>query len=183
MRRGCYNQSVGIVNVQERVGKSHSFILREGKPQLKTTELVESLVLDTVRSLGFELCDVEFAKEFGNWVLTLFINKEGGVTIDDCELVSKAVDPVLDAADPIEQAYYLSVSSLGLDRPIKKDADFARNLGGEVEVKLYAPREGKKELMGLLQAFDSDAFTLAVDGATVTLARKDAALIKPVVHF
>lgn len=150
---------------------------------LKTTELVESLVSGTVENLGFELCDVEFAKEYGNWVLTLFINKEGGVSIDDCERVSKAVDPVLDAADPIEQAYYLSVSSLGLDRPLKKDADFARSLGKEVSVKLYAPRDGKKELCGTLRAFDAQTLTL-LNGETETIVeRKDAALVKPVIHF
>ena len=150
---------------------------------MKTTELVESLVAETVAELGFTLCDVEFVKEYGNWVLTLFIEKEGGVSIDDCERVSKAVDPVLDEKDPIEQAYYLSVSSLGLDRPIKKDADFTRNLGKEVSVKLYAPQDGKKELSGVLQAFDAQTLTLQEGAEETVLARKDAALIKPVVRF
>ena len=149
----------------------------------KTTDLVESLVGGIVAELGYELCDVEYAKESGNWVLTLFIDQEGGVTIDDCERVSKAVDPVLDEADPIEQAYYLSVSSLGLDRPIKKDKDFARSLGKEVEVRLYAPLEGKKELTGVLSGFDEQSFTLTQNGIELVLTRKDAALIKPVIHF
>lgn len=150
---------------------------------MKTAELVESLVKDTVEQLGFELCDVEFAKEYGNWVLTLFIDKEGGVSIDDCEAVSKAVDPVLDQADPIEQAYYLSVSSLGLDRPIKKDRDFARSIGKEVSVKLYAPRQGKKELTGVLTGYDGESIALSADGEEISIARKDAALIKPVIRF
>lgn len=160
-------------------------MLQHGQEEndLKTTELVESLVQQTVSSLGFELCDVEFAKEYGNWVLTLFIDKEGGVSIDDCELVSKAVDPVLDEADPIEQAYYLSVSSLGLDRPIKKDRDFARSIGAEVSVKLYAPRDGKKELTGNLTSFDAETFTISDGKSDLTILRKDAALIKPVIHF
>ena len=150
---------------------------------MKTTELVESLVKDTVEQLGFTLCDVEFAKEYGNWVLTLFIHKDGGVSIDDCEAVSRAVDPVLDQADPIEQAYYLSVSSLGLDRPIKKNGDFERNIGKLVSVKLYAPLDGKKELQGILTAYDAESFTLSADGKEVCIARKDAALIKPVIEF
>ena len=87
---------------------------------MKTTELVESLLRETVESLGFTLCDVEFAKEYGNWVLTLYIDREGGVDLNDCERVSRAVDPILDREDPIEQTYYLSVSSLGLDRPLRK---------------------------------------------------------------
>ncbi|MDO4572331.1 MAG: ribosome maturation factor RimP, partial [Clostridia bacterium] len=78
---------------------------------MKTTERVEQLTRDTVEAMGFELCDVEYQKEYGNWVLTLYIDREGGVTIDDCEAVSRAVEPVLDEADPIDAQYYLSVSS------------------------------------------------------------------------
>lgn len=116
----------------------------KGGCELKTTELVESLLRETVEAMGFSLCDVEFQKEHGNWVLTLYIDREGGVDLNDCERVSRAVDPILDEADPIEQHYYLSVSSLGLDRPLKKDADFARNLGKELVVRLYAPQDGKR---------------------------------------
>ena len=150
---------------------------------MKTTELVELLANATVESMGFSLCDVEFNKEFGNWVLTLFIDKPGGVTIDDCEQVSRAVDPILDEADPIEQQYYLSVSSLGLDRPLKKDADYARNLEKDVSVKLYAPMDGKKEFSGKLVSYDADAFTLLLAGKETRIPRKDAALVKPVVEF
>ena len=149
----------------------------------KTTEAVEQLVKGTVEGLGFELADVEFQKEYGNWTLTLYIDKEGGVTIDDCETVSKAVDPVLDEADPIAQPYYLSVSSLGIDRPLKKDADFKRNMGKELTVKLFAPLNGSKEYEGVLTAYDSTTFTLENEEYTVTLARKDAAQIKPLIRF
>lgn len=151
---------------------------------MKTTELVESLLRETVESLGYALCDVEFAKEYGNWMLTLYINKEGGVDLNDCERVSRAVDPVLDAADPIEQQYFLSVSSLGLDRPLKKDADFTRNIDNELIVKLYVPFEGKKEWIGILQSFDAQAFELALDdGRVLSVKRKEAALIKPNIRF
>ena len=150
---------------------------------LKTTERVESIVKGAIEQLGYTLCDVEFAKEYGNWVLTLFIDQPGGVTIDDCEKVSRLVDPILDEADPIEQAYYLSVSSLGLDRPLKKDADFMRSIGAEVSVKLYAPQDGKKELSGKLVSFTADAFQLETAAGTTDILRKDAALVKPVITF
>ena len=151
---------------------------------MKTTEVVEQLLQPTVEALGFELCDVEFAKEYGNWVLTLYINREGGVDLDDCERVSRAVDPILDEADPIEQQYYLSVSSLGLDRPLKKDADFARNAGQELIVKLYAPFENRKEWIGVLQSYDAQSFDLLLeDGRTISIKRKEAALIKPYIRF
>lgn len=151
---------------------------------MKTTETVESLVKAPVESLGYTLADVEFQKEAGNWVLTLFIDKEDGVTIDDCEAVSKLIDPILDEADPIEQSYYLSVSSLGIDRPLKKDADYARSLGKVLEVRLYAPKNGKKEFCGRLASYDEAAFTLVDEkDETITLLRKDAALVRPHIEF
>ncbi len=151
---------------------------------MKTTELVESLLKDTVETLVFTLCDVEFQKEYGNWTLTLFIDRDGGVTIDDCEQVSRAVDPILDEADPIAQPYYLSVSSLGLDRPLKRDADYARNLGKELTVRLYAPRDGKKEFLGVLDSFDAERFILRTEkGESTEFLRKDAALVKPYIRF
>ncbi len=145
---------------------------------------MESLLKDTVETLGFALCDVEFQKEYGNWTLTLFIDRDGGVTIDDCEQVSRAVDPILDEADPIAQPYYLSVSSLGLDRPLKRDADYARNLGKELTVRLYAPRDGKKEFLGVLDSFDAERFILRTEkGESTEFLRKDSALVKPYIRF
>lgn len=151
---------------------------------MKTTDRVAEITEARITEMGFTLCDVEFQKEYGNWVLTLFIDKDGGVTIDDCEQVSRAVDPLLDEADPIEQAYYLSVSSLGLDRPLKKDADFARNVGKRIEVKLYAPQHGKKELSGTLKSWDADSFIVTDDKQEeTTIRRKDAALVRPEILF
>ncbi len=150
---------------------------------MKTTQRVEELVKDTVETLGFELCDVEFQKEYGNWVLTLYIDKPDGVSIDDCEQVSRAVDPVLDEADPIEQAYYLSVSSLGLDHPLKKDRDYERNIGKRVEVKLFAPVNGQKEFAGELLSFDGDTVHIQSEDGEVTLERKSIALAKPELKF
>ena len=156
---------------------------------MKITEAVDQAVRATVEALGFELDEVEYQKEQGNWVLTLYIDAPGGVTLDDCERVSHAVDPILDEADPIPDAYYLSVSSIGLDRPLKKDRDFARNVGNKLDVKLYAPVNKKKEFLGTLVSFDADSFTIALvekggaAGSEMTIARKDAALVRPHIDF
>lgn len=151
---------------------------------MKTTEAVEALVKAPVEAQGFTLCDVEFQKEAGNWVLTLYIDREGGVSIDDCEAISKLVDPILDEADPIEQSYYLSVSSLGIDRPLKKDQDYERSLGKELEVRLYAPKNGKKVFIGTLASYTDTSLILeGEDGKPISLERKDAALVRPNIRF
>ena len=151
---------------------------------MRTIETVEQLVKQPIQDMGFTLCDVEFQKEQGSWVLTLYIDREGGVTVDDCEAVSWAVDPLLDEADPIEQAYYLSVSSLGIDRPLKKDADFERNIGKKIVVRLYAPQDKKKEFTGELLSYDADGLSLRLnDGTEKAFLRKDAAKIEPYIEW
>lgn len=151
---------------------------------MKTAELCEQIAKPVIEEMGFELCDVEFQKEYGDWVLTFYIHKPDGVTIDDCEAVSKALDPILDEKDPIEQEYILSVSSLGIDRPLKKDRDFERAMGQEMQVKLYAPLEKKKEWIGVLEAFDPDSFTIRTEKEKVLhILRKDCALIRPYIRF
>ena len=150
---------------------------------MNTAQKVEQLLKQPVAERGFELCDVEFIKEYGDWVLTLYIDHEGGVNIDDCEKVSRAVDPILDEADPIEQAYMLSVSSLGLDRPLKKDADYARNVGKRIEVKLFAPKDGKKEFTGELVSFSETSVTMQLQSGELTLERKAIALARPELIF
>ncbi len=150
---------------------------------MKLTEKIFALCEPTVKGLGYELYDVEFQKEYDNWVLTLVIDREGGVTLDDCELVSNAVDPVLDEADPIDQPYYLSVSSIGLDRPLKKDRDFERNVGNRLDIKLYAPMNGKKELIGTLVSYTEDTLTVRLEKEEVELKRSACALIRPHIDF
>jgi ribosome maturation factor RimP len=114
----------------------------------------------------------------------LYIDSPNGITIDDCERVSKTVDPILDEADPIEQTYYLSVSSPGIDRPIKSDRDFKRNINKRVTVKLYAPIGGSKEFAGTLTDYDEDKFFLQTDkNENISILRKDAAIIKPYIEF
>ncbi|MCH5279117.1 MAG: ribosome maturation factor RimP [Christensenellaceae bacterium] len=150
---------------------------------MKLTDKVFSIVEPTVAALGYELYEVEYQKEYDNWVLTLYIDHPNGISLDDCEKVSTAVDPVLDEADPIEQAYYLSVSSLGIDRPIKSDKDFSRNIGNVIDIKLYAPLNGKKELRGRLIAFNENEFTVETKAGSITVGRRQAALVRPHIDF
>ena len=150
---------------------------------MKLTDKIFDIVEPTVTALGYELYEVEYQKEFDNWVLTLYIDHPDGVSLDDCELVSNAVDPVLDAADPTEQAYYLSVSSLGIDRPLKTDKDYKRNIGKVMDVKLYAPLNGKKEFSGTLTAFDEETYTIELKSGSETIERKKTALIRPHIDF
>lgn len=152
---------------------------------MKTTEKVDALLRPVVSGMGYELDEVEFQKEQGNWVLTLYIEHADGssVTIDDCEAVSRAVDPVLDEADPIEQAYYLSVSSIGIDRPLKKERDYRRNMGKLITVRLYAPINGKKEYTGELTSYTEDSFTIATAGGDMTFEKKDASKVQQYIDF
>lgn len=151
---------------------------------MKTTEICEQIAAPMIASMGFELCDVTFQKEYGDWVLTFYIDKQDGVTIDDCEAVSKAIDPLLDEYDPIDQEYVFSVSSLGIDRPLKKDRDFERAMGKELQIKLYAPLEKKKEWIGELISFNADSFAIRTEqGKELVILKKDCALIRPNIRF
>ena len=144
----------------------------------------EELILPIVEANHFELVDVEYVKEAGNWYLRIYIDKEGGININDCELVSRAFSDILDKEDFIEDAYILEVSSPGLGRPLKKDKDFQRNLGEEVEVRTYKPINKQKEFVGLLDAWDKESVTLQMEnGEMMTIARADIALIRQYIDF
>lgn len=152
----------------------------------KTTELIEKAIAPTVQSLGYRIVDVEIGQENGNKVLTVVIAQPNGISLDDCEKVSKAIDPILDELDPIEDAYYLSVSSPGIDRPLKRPDDIKDAIGKEVEVRLYQPIGTKKIHIGILTAFDQSADTITIQTNSheeFQFARKDTALIKPVVDL
>jgi ribosome maturation factor RimP len=147
---------------------------------------VYALLKDTVAHLGYELIEVTYQKLYGNMTLTLYIdcNREGGVGLDDCEKVSRAVDPILDAADPTKGAmYHLNVSSPGLDRPIKTERDFVKKQGTLVEASLYAPLNGVKKVQGTLTEWGEQTVTLTVDGKEIKLNKKDIAVLKPVIVF
>ena len=155
---------------------------------MKLTEKVAAVVGPKINELGYELYDVEFKKEYGNWELMLIIDKEGGVDLDDCERVSRAVDPILDEADPIEQAYYLTVSSVGIDRPLKLSKDFDRNIGSVIDVKLYSLPEdkalgNKKNFTAELVSHDDESFTVRTDKGEFILKKSAAALLRPHIDF
>lgn len=145
---------------------------------------VENLFLPITQKHGFELVDVEYVKEAGSWYLRVYIDKEGGIAVDDCEVVSREADPILDTDDCIEESYILEVSSPGLGRPLKKDKDFARSIGEEVEVRLFRAVEGCKEYTGLLNAYDKTTVTLMLeDEKTLVLERSNIALIRLALDF
>ena len=146
----------------------------------KTEELVQPLVDKN----KFELVDVEYVKEAGTNYLRVYIDKEGGITIDDCEIISRALSDLLDEKDYIDEAYILEVSSPGLGRPLKKDKDFARSIGEEVDVKLFKPIEKQKEFSGILESYNGTEVTIRLDEETVmTFNRKDIALIRLAFDF
>ncbi len=144
----------------------------------------EDLLLPILTELSFELVDVEYVKEGGTWYLRAYIDKPGGITIDDCETVSRRLSDLLDEQDFIEDSYVMEVSSPGLGRPLKKEKDFARNLGSEVEVRTYREIDHKKEFTGVLKSYDADTVTIALDDETEkTFKKGDIALIRLAFDF
>ena len=144
----------------------------------KVTDTVTALAAPIVEEAGCSLWDVEYVKEAGTWFLRVYIDKEGGVSIDDCEAVSRPLSDKLDEADPIEGSYTFEVSSAGADRVLKKPEHFAQYQGQEVEVKLYRPREGRKEFVGLLQSWENGDVTLDMGGAPARFEKKEIALVR-----
>lgn len=123
----------------------------------KITDKVEALARPVVEEAGCELWSVEYVKEAGAWYLRIFIDKEGGVGITDCETISRRLDPILDEADPIPDSYVFEVGSAGAERELKRPSDFERFIGSEVEVKLYQPLDGRKAIIGTLEAYNDGA--------------------------
>ena len=128
----------------------------------KITEKVAALAKPVVEEEGCTLWDVEYVREAGSWYLRIFVDKEGGLSIDDCERISRRLDPMLDEADPIPDSYVFEVGSAGAERELKRPSDFAQFMGAEVEVKLYKPLEGRKAWVGELAGYDAGAVTLRV---------------------
>ena len=149
----------------------------------KVTEVVTALAAPIVQAQGCRLWDVEYVKEAGTWYLRVFIDKDGGVSIDDCEAVSRPLSNALDEADPIEGSYTLEVGSAGIDRVLRRPEHFEAYLGSEVEVRLYRAREGRKELVGKLLSYENGGVTLELDGAPVALEKKEIAQVRLYVRF
>ncbi len=143
----------------------------------------EALVLPILEANQFELVDVEYVKEGSNWYLRYYIDKEGGINIQDCELVSRALSEKLDTNDFIDDAYILEVSSPGLGRPLKKEKDFLRSVGKEVEIRTYKSINHEKEFIGVLKSYDQETITIENDNGEQTFDKKDVALIRLAFDF
>lgn len=140
----------------------------------KITEKVEALAKPVVEDEGCELWAVEYVREAGSWYLRVLIDKDGGVGIDDCERISRRLDPILDEADPIPDSYVFEVGSAGAERELKRPSDFERYIGSEVEVKLYQPYQGKKSYVGTLEAYVGGDVTVS----SVILKKEQIAQVK-----
>lgn len=143
----------------------------------------ESLILPILERLNFELIDVEYVKEGGIYYLRAYIDKEGGITVNDCEVVAREMNDLLDEEDFIPDSYTFEVSSPGLGRPLKKEKDYVRNMGKEVEIRTYRAINRNKEFYGILTAYDKDSVTIDVEGEQMCFTRADIALIRQAVHF
>lgn len=144
----------------------------------------EELLLPILNENNFELVDVEYVKEGSNWYLRAYVDKEGGITINDLESVSRILSDKLDEEDFISDAYILEVSSPGLGRPLKKDKDFDRNMGNEIEVHLYRAVDRQKQLVGLLKAYNADTITIEnEDGSETDIDRVNVSLVRPTIDF
>ena len=143
----------------------------------------EALLLPIIEANNFELVDVEYVKEGSNWYLRAYIDKEGGISVDDCEVVSRAFSDKLDEEDFIDDAYIMEVSSPGLGRPLKKEKDFARSIGKLVEIRTYRPIEKQKEFCGELAAYDNNSVTIDEEGTPRTFDKKDIALVRLAIDF
>lgn len=147
-------------------------------------KLIESMSNEIAEDLGFEIVDVEYVKEGADMYLKVYIDKPGGINIDDCQLFSQKLNPILDEKDPIKEYYFLEVSSPGLNRPLKKDKDFERSIGSQVEIGLYAPIDGSKSYSGVLLEYDGDMIVIEDESSNrVEIERKAIAKINLAVEF
>jgi len=144
----------------------------------------EEILLPIVEEYGFELVDVEYVKEGGTWYLRTYIDREGGISIDDCEKVSRRLSDILDEKDYIDDTYIMEVSSPGLGRPLKKEKDFKRSLGKEVDIRTYRMIDKQKEFTGILKDYDKDTVTIELENETLkTFEKGDIALIRLAFDF
>ena len=144
----------------------------------------EELITPILYRMNFELVDVEYVKEGGTWYLRAYIDKEGGITVNDCEAVAREMNEILDREDFVEDSYVFEVSSPGLGRPLKKEKDYIRSMGKEVEIRTYRAINREKEFYGILSAYDENTVTIKTeDGTEMTFEKSDIALIRLAFDF
>ncbi|EGT4776942.1 ribosome maturation factor RimP [Clostridioides difficile] len=152
------------------------------KKNLEAT--IEEIVTKITDEHGFEMVDVEYVKEAGEYYLRVYIDKEEGISLNECELVSRELSPILDEKDPIKENYFLEVSSPGLDRALKKDRDFVRYQGRDVDLKLYKPLNGCKQFEGELVVLTEDNnIKIIANGKEMEFNRKDVAIVRLAIKF
>ena len=150
---------------------------------MKVTDIVTKIAQPVVEAHGCELWDVEYVREGDQRFLRLYLDKEGGVDITDCEAISRAVDPLLDEADPIAESYHFEVCSAGLERALKRPSDFERFMGSAITVKLYRPRNGLKEIPCVLTGYEDGKVTVEAGKETITFEKSQVALVRLRVEF
>ena len=150
---------------------------------MKVTEQVAQFAEPVVQAHGCTLWDVEYVREGGEWFLRLYIDKDGGVDISDCEAISRAVDPILDEKDPVPDSYNFEVCSAGLERQLKRPSDFEQFMGSSVSVKLFKPVGGAKEFVGKLAGYADGAVTIEAAGTTHTFQKNEVAQVRLHVEF
>ena len=150
---------------------------------MKVTELVASLAEPIVKEHGCELWDVEYVREGSDYFLRIYLDKADGVDINDCEKISRAMDPILEEKDPIEGSYHFEVCSAGLERTLKRPSDFERFMGSAITVKLYRPRNGLKEIPCVLEGYDNGKITVTAGKETITFEKSEVALVRLRVEF
>ena len=150
---------------------------------MKITDRVQQLVLPIVEAHGCRLWDVEYVREGDQRFLRLYIDKQGGVDITDCEAISRAADPILDEADPIPESYHFEVCSAGIERALKRPSDFEEFMGSLIMVKLYRPKNGIKEIPGVLRGYEDGRVTVEMNGEIITLEKSEVALVRLRVEF
>ena len=150
---------------------------------MKITEQVAAFSQPVVETHGCSLWDVEYVREGTEYFLRLYIDKEGGVDITDCEAISRAMDPILDEKDPIPESYHFEVCSAGLERALKRPGDFERFMGSAITVKLYRPRNGMKEIPCVLKGYDNGRITVEAGKETITFEKSEVALVRLRVEF
>ena len=150
---------------------------------MKVTELVTAFAKPIVEEKGCSLWDVEYVREGSERFLRVYIDKEGGVCIDDCEAVARAIDPILDEKEPIPESYHFEVCSAGLERVLKRPSDFEQFMGSPILIKLYRPHNGLKEIPGILRGYEEGRITVEAGKETVTFEKSQVALCRLRVEF